>query len=184
MFQRIARCMAVLMGVALCAVASLPLRAADSGSEAAAWVSKEVNFRYVGFSTKYTCDGLRDQMRSILLKLGARADLTLTGYGCIGTTAPETTPGVRIVMHVLQPAPEGAQTVAAHWQSVDLLADRDLLEAARDCELISQLKRDVLPLFAVRHVEYRAVCPAYAAPVGGTLLKADVLVAGPVPASR
>ena len=156
--------------------------AGDSGKEAAAWVQKEVNFRYVGFTTKYSCDGLRDRMRGILLQLGARDDLKLAGYGCAGVNSPETTPGVRIVMHVLQPASATAgQSLTARWKSVDLLSDRDLLDAARDCELIAQLNRDVLPLFAVRHLDYSATCSVGNPLVGGTRLKADVLVADAAP---
>ena len=159
--------------------------AADSAAEpsSASWVEKEVNFRYVGFTTRYSCDGLRDRMRRILVKLGARDDLKVTGFGCIAVNSPETTPGVRIVMHVLQPpGASSGETVAAHWQSVDLLDDRDLLDAARDCELIAQLDRDVLPLFAARHIEYGAACSAHAPVTGGTRLKADVLVADAAPA--
>jgi hypothetical protein len=177
---RIARFMALfLAAAALCAWAGTSARAAgSSGSEAAAWVQKEVNFRYVGFTAKYSCDGLRDRIGPILLKLGARDDLKMTGYGCEGVNSPETTPGVRIVMHVLQPAGTTAtQTVAAHWKTVDLLADRAPLDAARDCELISQLKRDVLPQFAVRHVDYSAACSAHTPLIGGTRLKAEVLLA-------
>jgi len=158
------------------------------GDAAAVWAQKEVNFRYVGFTTKYSCDGLRDRMRQFLLRLGARDDLKLTGYGCTGVNAPETTPGVRVVMHVLQPADGAAgQTVVAHWKTVDLLADRDLFDAARDCELISQLDRDVLPLFSVRNVDYAATCTVGTPLVGGTRLKADTLVpggSGPATASR
>ena len=160
------------------------LAAGDSGKEPAAWVQKEVNFRYVGFTTKYSCDGLRDRMRSILLQLGARDDLKMSGYGCAGVNSPETTPGVRIVMHVLQPASASAgQSLAARWKSVDLLSDRDLLDAARDCELIAQLNRDVLPLFAVRHLDYSATCSVGHPLTGGTRLKADVLVADATPAA-
>jgi len=186
MLQRIAHLAAALTVAALCVGANPPARAgADSASEAATWVQKEVNFRYVGFTTRYSCDGLRDRMRRILLQLGARDDLSLTGYGCMGVNSTETTPGVRIVMHVLQPGSATAgQSVSAHWKTVDLLADRDLLDAARDCELISQLDRDVLPLFAVRHVDYSAVCPVHDPPVGGTRLKLDVLVAAAATAAR
>ncbi|HEY2276287.1 MAG TPA: hypothetical protein VGH61_12350 [Steroidobacteraceae bacterium] len=180
--ERIARCAAVVVVASLCCAASAALAAGDSGKEGAAWVQKEVNFRYVGFTTRYSCDGLRDRMRGILLRLGARDDLRMSGYGCLGVSSPETTPGVRIVMHVLQPAGAAAgQAVAAHWQSVDLLAGRDLLDAALDCELISQLNRDVLPLFAVRHVDYSAACSVNTPLVGGTRLKADVLVADAAP---
>jgi len=180
--ERIARFTAALMVASLCAAAgSSAVAAAGPGEETAAWVQKEINFRYVGFTTKYSCDGLQDRIRRFLLELGARDDLKMTGYGCIGVNSPETSPGVRIVLHVLQPASATAgQTVTAHWKSVDLLSARDLrdpLDAALDCELIAQLKRDVLPLFAVRHVDYSATCSVHTPVVGGTRLKADVLVA-------
>lgn len=177
--RRIAPITAMLLVVPLCAGASPPpLAATGSGEERATWVQREVKFRYVGFTTKYSCDGLRDKMRRILLWLGARDDLKMTGYGCVGVNSPETTPGVRIVMHVLQPAGAMAgQTVAAHWKTVDLFAAHDLLDAARDCELIAQLNRDVLPLFAARDLDYSATCSVHTPLVGGTRLKATVLVA-------
>jgi hypothetical protein len=142
------------------------------------WAEKEVNFVYVGFTTKYTCDGLQEKMRGILLKLGARDDLKVTGLGCLRDNGPETSPGVRIVMHVLQPASSAAgSSVAAHWKTVDLLAHRDPVDAALDCELVAQLKRDVLPLFAARQVDYGAACSAHQPLAGGTRLKAELLIA-------
>jgi len=176
---RIALFAAVLAAACLSTGASPPaLAAADSGEEAAVWVAKELNFRYVGFSTKYSCDGLQDRMRRILMQLGARDDLKVTGYGCSGVNSPETTPGVRVVMHVLQPANSTAgPTVTVRWKTVDLLSGRDPLDAAHDCELISQLNRDVLPLFSVRQVDYSAACSLGTPLVGGTRLKADVMVA-------
>jgi len=42
--------------------------------EAAVWTPKEVQFTYMGFTSKYTCDGLRDTVREMLLHLGARKD--------------------------------------------------------------------------------------------------------------
>jgi hypothetical protein len=168
---------AVLLVVSLCAAAGSAPAAADSADVAAAWVPKEVNFVYVGFTTKYTCDGLQAKMRRILLQLGARDDLKVERYGCMRVNAPETTPGVRIVMQVLQPASGTAgETVAAHWKTVDVLADRNPVDAALDCELIAQLNRDVLPLFAPRHIDYSAACAANKPLIGGTRLKADVLV--------
>lgn len=168
---------AVLLAASLCAGAGSAPAATDSGDMAAVWVPKEVSFVYVGFTTKYSCDGLQDRMRRILLQLGARDDLKVMPYRCMRVNTPETTPGVRIVMHVLQPASGTAgQTVEAHWKTVNVLADRDPVTAALDCELISQLKQNVLPLFAARHVDYSAACAANMPLVGGTRLKADVLV--------
>jgi hypothetical protein len=176
-------------GAALAAAAALlTCTCVWAADESAVWVPKQLNFVYRGFTTKYSCDGLQEKMRRILLRLGARDDLEVTRYGCLSVNSPETTPGVRIVMHVLQPASgTAAQTVAAQWKTVDLLADRDPFKASLDCELIAQLKREVLPLFATRQVDYSAACPAYTPVVGGTRLKADVLVpeaAPPATAAR
>jgi hypothetical protein len=182
---RIARFTAALVVASLCAAAS-EAAPAPVGTESAAgeWVQKEVNFRYVGFTTKYSCDGLQERLRGILLQLGARDDLRVTAFGCMRASGPETTPGVRIVMHVLHAAGAApGQSVAAHWKTVDVLADRDPFDSARDCELISQLKRDVLPLFSPRHVDYRATCSVGTQVIGGTQLKADVLVADAMPAA-
>jgi hypothetical protein len=177
----ITRCLAALaaglVSATVCAGAGPGPSGAPSADLAAVWVPKEVNFVYVGFTTKYSCDGLQDRVRRILLRLGARDDLKLIRYNCIGFNAPETHPGVRILMHVLQPASAGAeQTVAARWQTVDVFADRDPFDAARDCELISQLDRDVVPLFTARHIDYSATCSVHTPLVGGTRLKLDVLV--------
>ena len=168
---------AMLLVATLCAGAGPAAAAETAGDAAAVWVPKALNFVYVGFTTKYTCDGLQTRLRRILLELGARDDLKVTPLGCMRVNAPETSPGVRIVMQVLQPASGAAgQSVAAHWKNVDLLADRNVVDAALDCELISQLKQDVLPLFTARHVDYSAACAANKALIGGTRLKADVLV--------
>lgn len=176
--RRIAFIGAALLAVSLCAAASPAPAGASAGDVTAVWVSKNVDFQYVGFTTKYSCDGLQERVRGILLQLGARDDLKVVPYGCVRVTGPETTPGVRIVMHVLQPADATAgQTVAAHWQSVDALADRDPVRASLDCELIAQLHGKVLPLFAARQIDYSAACSANQPLTGGTRLKADVLLA-------
>ncbi len=173
---------ALLFLASLCLGASAAVAAAGAGDVAAVWVQKEVKFTYVGFTTRYSCDGLQSRVREILLQLGARADLQVTGFGCARSDVPETTPGVRILMHVLQPAAAtDGQTVAAHWKTVDVFADRTPVDAALDCELIAQLHRVVLPLFATRQVDYSATCSANQPLTGGTRLKADVLVSEPAP---
>lgn len=144
----------------------------------AAWTTKELNFVYkTGFTTKYSCDGLRDKVRELLAELGAH-DIQVRSYGCMNPAGPDLFPSVHIKMSVLQPAHEWAvgSTVPAQWKTVDLLAKRDVLDVASDCELIEQLKQKVLPLFATRNVEYSATCEKQHLVVGGTELKVDVLV--------
>ena len=153
----------------------------------AVWTPKQLRFVYSGFTTKYSCDGLRDKMRRVLLDLGARKDdLEVSEAGCPDLGAPTTFPTVDVKMHVLQPAPApppGANAppaVAAHWRLVDLTRYHDPLKAAGDCELIDQIKLRVLPLFTTRNVEYRSNCVPNQLQLG-TVLKAEVLMPDKTP---
>jgi hypothetical protein len=149
----------------------------------AVWTPKELRFVYYGFTSKYSCDGLRDKVRTVLLKLGARKDLQVTPTPCsasLGT--PTTFPGVTIKMNVLESASgkeydAAAPPVVAHWKLVDLTHSRDPVDAAGDCELIEQIKTRILPLFTTREVNYSSTCIPNQLTIGGTRLKAEVLVA-------
>jgi hypothetical protein len=173
------------VGVLTCASAwANPQSEASAGTgreSAAAWVPKELNFVYRGFTTTYSCDGLQERMRDVLLKLGARPDLRVRGYGCTRLVGPDPFAGVSIKMNVLQPAgKQGGPAVPVHWQRVDLLTglyEHDPVDAAADCELIGEIKQKILPLFATRNVDYSATCEWGHLLVGATRLKAEVLVA-------
>jgi hypothetical protein len=81
-------------------------------------------------------------------------------------------------MQVLTPASStDTQPLQAHWKLVDLTASRDPLDVAGDCELIEQIKEQVLPLFTTRNVQYQSTCIPNQLQVGSTQLKAEVLVA-------
>lgn len=153
--------------------------------QAAVWTPKELLFQYVGFTTKYTCDGFHQKMKSLLSMLGAR-QLQVRSAGCVGGGGPETVTGVHIKMNVLQPLAGGATDAAvpALWQPVDLLARRDPVDAAADCELIEQIKLKILPLFATRNVQYSSACAAHQLLLGGTKLTADVLMPEYAPTAR
>jgi hypothetical protein len=156
---------------------------AGSGGVSAVWAPKQLSFVYESFTTHYSCDGLQEKMRRVLLKLGARPDLQVRGFGCTQPQGPDRFPGVSIRMNVLQPAgQQGGPAVPAHWKMVDLLTDydnRDPVDAAADCDLIGEVRRKVLPLFATRNVDYSATCEQRHLVLGGTRLKAEVLVADP-----
>ena len=151
-------------------------------TQPATWTPKELNFLYQGFTTRYSCDGLREKVRSALLILGARKkDLVVHETGCVSPNGgPELFPGVRIKMQVLTPATAAAtpaaDTVAAHWKAVDLRLDRDALSESGDCELLEQIKQSIVPLFTTRNIKYSSNCVPHQLSAGGTILKADVLV--------
>jgi hypothetical protein len=182
---------AVLTAVALlkCACAwANPQPDASAGSDGqpgsvrqpAVWAPRELNFVYREFTTRYSCDGLQDRMKQVLIRLGAH-DVQVRGYGCTRLRGPDQFAGVSIRMKVLQPAgrQDGA-AIPAHWQKVDLLADvddRDPAGAAADCELTAQIRQQILPLFRSRNVDYRASCEPHGLLLGATWLKAEVLLA-------
>jgi len=163
---------------------ALPASAAEpppiGGPVHAVWMPKESTFTFHGFTAHYSCDGLRDKMRVILLRLGARPDLELQERGCAGENV-SVFPGVNIKMNVLKPVggeiavPAGEQPVAAQWQQVDLTYGKDPLDVAGDCELIEQIQQYILPLFATKDVTFRSFCVPNQLTLGGTSLSAYVL---------
>ena len=170
---------------AVAVLLTVGVAAGESGAPAAGgeavWTPRELLFIYHGFTTKYSCDALRDKVRNILLQLGAREDLTVTETPCAELGRPDPFPGARIKMNVLQPAAgtsatAGTQSVPAHWKTVDLTPDRDAVRAAGDCELIEEVKQSILPLFTTRNVQYASNCVPNQLQIGATRLRAEVLV--------
>jgi hypothetical protein len=182
--MRIRLAMVALLTCSSLWAAPAPDSRAEPAHELAVWVPLELTFVYRHSTTQYSCSGLEGRMKSLLLKLGARPDLDVRGYGCTQLTGLDPLAGVKIRMNVLEVA--GPRPgLGAHWKRVDLLADRNNLEAASDCELIEQVAQKIVPLFTVRNVDYNATCQFRSPLPGSTRLKADVLVADqqPSPAS-
>jgi hypothetical protein len=184
--EDIMRSQTALVVAVLAAGMAAPLAADTPATDAAVtavWVPQKLSYTFLGFTSKYSCDGLQDRMRRVLLKLGARAaDLQVRQKGCAGGFGrPTAFPGVNVQMSVLKPAdaktPPGTPTVAAHWERIDLTRGRDPIDAAGDCELTEQIKEQVLPKFTTRNIDYSSTCIPNQLTVGGTQLKADVLVA-------
>src|SRR5579871_1308318 len=42
--------------------------AAQAGAVAAVWTTRQKRYTYMGFTSRYSCDGLRDKIRATLLK--------------------------------------------------------------------------------------------------------------------
>jgi hypothetical protein len=150
-----------------------------AGSETqAVWTPKEASFTYTGFTTKYSCEGLVSQVRSVLLSLGARRDdLVVVGTGCLEPGRPVPFPGVKVRMNVLMPASGAAgNAVAAQWKPVRIRLDTDPLAEAGQCELVEQIKQKLLPLFATRDVQFKPNCVPHQLNPNGTRLSAQILV--------
>ncbi len=159
---------------------ALPLVAAAQGAVQAVWMNRHVRFIYQGFTTYYSCGGLREEVERMLQKLGAR-DLKVYEYGCVRGSGVETFPGVQVRMQVLVPASSAhgkaaGPVVEAHWQNVVLLASNSSLQDQGNCELIEQFKETFLPLFTTRNVRYESTCVPHQVTYG-THLSTEVLMA-------
>ncbi len=175
-FYQVVAAAGVLLG-------ALPATAAPKVD--AVWASRDVRFVYQGFTTHYSCDGLRDKISGMLSSLGAR-DLKVRTYGCTRLVGVEPFPGVRVSMQVLVPASsqhdkKAGPVVAAHWQEVVLMPDNAGLQEQGNCELIEQFKETFLPLFTTRHIRYQSNCIPHQITLG-THLSAEVLMPDSAPA--
>jgi hypothetical protein len=117
-------------------------------TEPANWQEQDIVIDYQGFTTHYSCDGLRDRVRSVLLRLGARPDLTVTSSGCVRLNGPERFPSVHAHFSSLHPAAAPAPGIG-DWKSLNLGGVQGLDPG--ECELAEEVVRTILPHFAVRN---------------------------------
>jgi hypothetical protein len=159
--------------------------------QAAQWVQRKIDFTYLGFTTHYSCEGLVDKVRTVLLVLGARkSDMNVHEAACTARVGePVPFPTVTGTFYVLEPvgpagvAPgqaEGASAapgiVAARWEPVNVRFDYPGLDMSGQCELLEQVKQRILPLFPARNVQFQSLCVPHQLFSGGTSLKVEVLM--------
>jgi hypothetical protein len=161
-------------------VSAVPAWGATQEGVAATWVPKHVTFVYQGFTTRYSCDGLRDEIVRLLSRMGPK-DLKVREQPCsMGAGVPSPFPGVTVHMQVLVPADKAnaknaGPTVQAHWHKVVLMPSNAGINEQGNCELIEQFKETFLPLFTTRHIDYESTCIPYQFTLG-THLSAEVLM--------
>jgi hypothetical protein len=152
----------------------------------------------------YSCDVLLDKVRVILQSLGARDSLRIRSLGCndmmthgrmeITLESPvEATPEnieaittydskqvlvARVRNEELVHA-EDVQRFPATWKTVSMSRDRSLKLGPSDCELVEQLRRDVLPRMSIRVEHERLRCSAVFGNIGQPQLRVAALVALP-----
>ena len=135
------------------------------------WKMQKARFDYQGFTTRYSCDGLRDKIRQVLRDLGARKDFTVTASNC-GNGGPVPFPSVDIALATIKRA-DGPASIDAIWKEVDLSGVGKL--QGGDCELAEQIVQKILPLFEVRKAHMNAVCDPHQLPTGAFSLTLEVL---------
>jgi len=147
--------------IVMCAlVAATPAMADDSlpTEEAAAWTKHEVDFQYMGFTTRYTCSGLRSKVRLLLKHLGVREDIKIIERGCeFGYQKVADFPRLKVTFWaptIPEPGDRNVgEPVLGVWKPVVIKRNSPKGLEMGDCEMVEIFYDRVLPKFLTRSVE-------------------------------
>lgn len=187
---------AVLLGGSVAHAQALP----DAPVVEAVWKPQRINFVYRGYSTLYSCGGLQDKLEKILTTVGARGDIELRAYSCddqlsvarfqIALASPvEATPEnvaaltsyetrdelVARVRGERLASAEDLQRFPAVWKTISFSRSRELKLAPGDCELVLELRRQILQRMSVQVVTDRVRCSPFGN-IGNPRLTVSALV--------
>jgi hypothetical protein len=168
----------ILLGTMLCAP-SRPTGTEGGAPVAAVWKEQHVSFFYMGRTSRYSCDGLRDKVRAMLLELGARRDLAITALGCEDAAAR--------LLNMVFSTPALPQAAAKPLRAGDLAAVNARFEpftitsdafrnmGVADCELVEEFAHQVLPKLVTRNLKQDITCVPYEQSGGRFLVRGEIL---------
>jgi hypothetical protein len=134
-----------------------------SAREPGVWQKHEYSFVFMGFTSTYSCDGLADKIKILLIAAGARRDAKSGPGACAsGFGRPDKFARADLTFYTLAPVAtdtsSGSKQFDGVWRPVTF-ADRKPRELGTgDCELVEQFRNNVLPMFATRNVEDHITC--------------------------
>jgi hypothetical protein len=166
---------------------------ADDASPHAAgvWQKHEYSFQFMGFTSTYSCDGLADKLKTLLIASGARPDATARAGACAsGFGRPDKFARADLSFYTLTPAgsaPVGtggsdSKPVDGTWIPVTVAPHRPRELGTGDCELVEQFHSNVLGMFTTRNVASRTTCVPHQLSGSTIDLKFESFVAPPKPA--
>jgi hypothetical protein len=113
----------------------------------------------MGFTSTYSCDGLADKLKMLLLAAGARSDVKSQPGAC---AAPFGRPDK------FAPGNDATEADSANSKPVDgvwrkvAIANRSPRELqVGDCEVVDQFRTQVVPMFSTRNIENHTTCIPY-----------------------
>jgi hypothetical protein len=172
---------AILAGALVLSTAS---RADDGAAGPGTWQSHKYTFQFMGFTSTYSCDGLADKLRIVLLAAGARSDVkSLPGACASGFGRPDKFARADLTFYTLAPADSGTTagaSVRGVWRPVTFAARRPRELGVGDCELMEQFRQQVLPMFTTRNVVSNTTCIPYQESGSNIDLKFEAFTAVPL----
>lgn len=165
-----------------------PVAQAGDTAVPAAWKRHEIEFVYMGFTTRYSCEGLRYKMNLLLGAVGARPGFKVSTRACASVPGRvDAFPVVRMVFEapeLLQAGRPGAGgPMLARWRPVTLARRTPRELESGDCELVEQFSSRVLPAFVTRRLEGDINCIPHQLAGSVFNLRFDVLEGVPPPAT-
>lgn len=173
----------------------------------AIWKHQEISFFFQSQTTFYSCSSLEAKLKRILRALGAQSRVRVRSIECLSSPGVARAP--RVTVNVVAPVEATPDAVAerdkdkstrelaarvrgeeqdpayfapfpAQWQRVSLGRSKPGLEPG-DCDLLDQVRRQILPKLAVRVLKDQVHCPRDQVSVGQPQLEIEALVALPKP---
>jgi hypothetical protein len=145
----------------MCALLAATAAAADDDApteEAAAWTMHEVDFQYMGFTTRYTCSGLKSKVKLLLKHMGVRQDIKILERGCeFGYQKVADFPRLKITFWAPTIPKQGDRDVGdpvlGVWKPVVIKKNSPKGLEMGDCELVEIFRDRVMPKLLTRSVE-------------------------------
>lgn len=143
-----------LLSLGMATLHAQPAGAAEVAQPVSAvWKPYELDFHYFGSTTYYNCSALEDRLEQLLQEMGADKEMRVTVTGCFGPAdiGKMLTAHIRVRMPV-SGEPQ-AQSFLVSSKPVTLKAGRSGQSGASDCELLEQVRDQILPVFKLQLVK-------------------------------
>ncbi len=189
------RPLALLVAAAGLALGSPAFAAGDAPPVDGTWQQHHDYFTFMGFTSRYSCEGLREKLTLLLTMSGARPGFKVDSTCAAPSGVPDRMASARLTFWTLTPAgsvappaakpdakaPAAPEPGVGAWRTVEWRAGSPRELDGGDCELVEQFSREILPMFTTRSLESRMNCVPHQANPQGIALKFDVLGAIPEP---
>ena len=169
------------LSVGVCS-ATTPIQTRPTGkSEPAVWQHHKELISYYGVTETYTCTGMEDHLRQVLLYFGARKEGLKVTPMCSEQLAPMHQVFVRLEFDSLVPASSATggssgEQVTGEWADLHVSPRDSLFRDRAECELFEHLKDVLTKDFTLRDVQYRTTCTPYSTTLQDYQITGQVLL--------
>ena len=135
----------------------------DLVTSSGSWQEHKFSFQFLGFTSTYSCDGLADKLKVLLLAAGARPDAKSWPGACAsGFGRPDKFARAELNFYTLMPLDSNsisdAKPVKGVWRTVAFSPRSPRELQIGDCELVEQFSKQILPMFKTQNVMNGTTC--------------------------